>query len=133
MDEVFESMKRWFFDEIVPKYKLERGDVFVISTTLELNIETGELKWDKGGSTQVIYWVRSDRVAEKCRELGITVGAGGVSAEEVDRLRRERDELASRVKELEDRVNELTSENNRLRAENEELKKKLESIKQLVG
>ncbi len=131
MDEVFESMKRWFFDEIVPKYKLERGDVFVISTTLELNIETGELKWDKG-STQVIYWIRSDRVAEKCRELGITAGAGA-STEEVDRLRRERDELASKVKELENRINELVNENNRLRAENEELKKKLESIKQLVG
>ncbi|GAB6946589.1 transcription factor [Vulcanisaeta sp. JCM 16161] len=129
LDEVFESMKRWFFDEIVPKYKLERGDVFVISTTLELNINTGELKWDKE-STQVIYWVRSDRVAEKCRELGITAGAG---AEDVDKLRRERDELANKVKELEDRVNELTNEVNRLRSENEELKKKLESIKQLVG
>lgn len=124
-------MKRWFFDEIVPKYKLERGgDVFVISTTLELNIETGELRWDKE-STQVIYWIRSDRVAEKCKELGIT--AGGAGAEDVDRLRRERDELANRVKELENRVNELTNENNRLKAENEELKKKLESIKQLVG
>ena len=132
LDDVFESMKKWFFDEIVPKYKLERGDVFVITTTLELNINTGELKWDKE-STQVIYWVRSDRVAEKCRELGFTTAGAGVSAEEVDRLRKERDELMSRVKELEDRVNELTNENNRLKAENEELRKKLESIKQLVG
>ncbi len=129
LDEVFDSMKRWFFDEIVPKYKLERGDVFVISTTLELNINTGELKWDKEG-TQVIYWVRSDRVAEKCREMGITTGAGG---EELNRLRKERDELANRVRELETRVSELTNENNRLRTENEELRRKLESIKQVLG
>lgn len=124
-------MKRWFFDEIVPKYKLERGDVFVISTTLELNINTGEIKWDRE-ATQVIYWVRSDRVAEKCRELGIATGARA-GTEEVDRLRKERDELANRVKELENRISELTNENKRLRAENEELKKKLENIKQLVG
>ncbi|ADY00583.1 MAG: transcription factor [Vulcanisaeta sp.] len=122
LNEVFESMKRWFFDEVVPKYQLERGDVFVVSTTLELNINTGELKWNKE-STQVIYWIRSDRVAEKCKELGITVGAG---SEEIDRLRRERDELAGKVK-------ELTNENNRLKVENEELKRKLESIKKVIG
>ncbi len=132
LDKVFEEMRNWFFSEVVPKYKLEKGDVFVITTTLELDLNTGELKWDKE-STQVIYWIRSDRVAEKCRELGIAAGGAGASAEEVNRLRRERDELASRVKELEDRVNELVGENNRLRAENEELRRKLESIKQLIG
>ncbi|MFP3160333.1 MAG: transcription factor [Vulcanisaeta sp.] len=131
LDEVFDSMKRWFFDEIVPKYKLERGDVFVISTTLELNINTGELKWDREG-TQVIYWVRSDRVAEKCRELGIAAAAP-TGGEELDRLRRERDELMNRINELESRLNALTNENNRLRSENEELKRKLEEIRQLLG
>ena len=133
LDTVFEAMKDWFFREVVPKYKLERGDVFVITTTIELNLDTGELKWDKE-STQVIYWVRSDRVAEKCRELGMAAGTGaGAGAEEVERLRRERDELESRVRELESRLNELTNENNRLRAENEELRKKLDSIKHLLG
>lgn len=83
LDNVFDSMKSWFFDEVVPRYKLERGDVFAISTTLELNIDTGELKWDRE-STRVIYWVRSDRIAEKCRELGVT-GTGG---EETNKLKR---------------------------------------------
>jgi hypothetical protein len=124
-------MKRWFFDEVVPNYKLERGDVFVISTTLELNINTGELKWDREG-TQVIYWVRSDRVAEKCREMGIAAAAP-TGGEELDRLRKERDELMNRINELESRLNTLTNENNRLRSENEELKKKLEEIRQLLG
>ncbi|MCG2893025.1 MAG: transcription factor, partial [Vulcanisaeta sp.] len=134
LNEVFESMKRWFFDEVVPKYKLERGDIFVITATLELNINTGELKWIKE-DTQVIYWVRSDRVAEKCKELGLAVGG-----EELDKLRREKNELLNRVNELEKKVNELegkvsalTEENNRLRKENEELKRKLEEIKQLLG
>jgi predicted ribosome quality control (RQC) complex YloA/Tae2 family protein len=134
LNEVFESMKRWFFDEVVPKYKLERGDIFVITATLELNINTGELKWIKE-DTQVIYWVRSDRVAEKCKELGLAVGG-----EELDKLRREKNELLNRVNELEKKVNELegkvsalTEENNRLRKENEELRRKLEEIKQLLG
>ncbi|WP_069807226.1 transcription factor [Vulcanisaeta thermophila] len=127
MDEVFESMKRWFFDEVIPKYKLERGDVFTIITNLELNIDTGELKWDKDTS-QVIYWVRSDRVEEKCREMGI----GGASAD-VENLRRENEELRRRNQELEDRVNNLLRENERLKEENEELRRKLENIKALLG
>ncbi|MFB6470982.1 MAG: transcription factor [Vulcanisaeta sp. AZ3] len=129
LDEIFDSMKRWFFDEIVPKYKLERGDVFVISTTLELNIDTGELKWNKD-ATQVIYWIRSDRVAEKCREMGVSMGASG---EDVEKLKREKDEALGRVRELEGRINELMNENNRLRMENEDLRKRLEEIRQLLG
>ncbi len=121
LDNVFNSMKKWFFDEVVPKYKLKRGDVFAILTTLELNIDTGELKWDRE-NTQVIYWVRSDRIPEKCRELGVA----GTGSEEIDKLKRENEELTRRI-------NELTNENSRLITENEESRRKLEEIKRIVG
>lgn len=120
LNDVFESMKRWFFDEIIPKYKLERGDVFAIITNLELDINTGELKWDKN-TAQVIYWIRSDRVQEKCREM-----SAGAGTADVEGLKRENEELKKKIKELESRINGLVNEN-------EELKKKLESIKELLG
>jgi len=91
--ELFESMKRWFFEEIVPKYKLERGDIFMVITELELDPDTGRLTWNKD-KTEFYYWVRSDR----CGEIGM---------EELERLRRENEELRRELSEVKEKLEKL--------------------------
>lgn len=105
--ELFDGLKKWFFEEAVPRYNLERGDIFMISTELVLDPDTGELLWNRD-KTQLIYWIRSDR-------------CGGSDA----KLREERDRLAKEV-EL------LRAENERLRRELEDVKRKLQQITSLL-
>ena len=109
----------------MPKYKIAPGDIFIIISELELDLEDGRLVWNKD-KTQLIYWIRSDRLAEKCRELGIAAG------EDVERLKSENEELRRRVEELEAKLRSLEEENEVLRRENEELKNKLESIARVL-
>jgi hypothetical protein len=45
--ELFNGLKRWFFEEAVPRHKLERGDIFMISTELLVDPDTGEVIWNK--------------------------------------------------------------------------------------
>ncbi len=108
--ELFDWLKKWFFEEAVPKYKLERGDIFMISTELLLDPETGELTWSKD-KTELVYWIRSDRC--------------GQQAPDVESLRREKEELAKEVE-------RLKAENERLRKELDEVKEKLRQITSLL-
>lgn len=157
----FEEMKSWFFNEIVPKYKIEPGDVFVITTDILVDLETGEIKWDKE-SCEIIYWVRSDKLAEKCKEIGIEVKEVK-PPEEVEELKRKVEEiekLKQRITELENelektknekekledenrrlkieldtlriQIEDLKAENSRLKDENERLKKELENTKNIL-
>jgi len=103
---IFEEMKDWFFREVVPRYGLEKGDIFMIVAPLELDLETGELTWIRD-RTEFYYWVRSDRCVAQ-REAGEEVKL----REEVERLR---------------------EENERLRREVEELRAKLDSLRRLLG
>ncbi|MEL9991035.1 MAG: transcription factor [Thermoproteus sp.] len=105
--DLFDGLKKWFFEEAVPKYKLERGDIFMISTELLLDPETGELTWNKE-KTELVYWIRSDR-------------CGQAAAPDYESIKRERDELAKEVE-------RLKAENERLRRELEDVKEKLRQI-----
>jgi septal ring factor EnvC (AmiA/AmiB activator) len=80
--------------------------VFLILTELDLDLETGELRWVKENS-QVVYWVRSDKIkaAESC----------GKVEEELKRLKEDYDKLRE--------------ENLRLKNENEALSRELADIK----
>jgi hypothetical protein len=98
----FNEIKDWFFNEAVPRYRVSPGDVFVISTEIDIDLDTGRITWNRN-NVQLIYWVRSDKVMETCRELA----------------RQSQEELSRRIRELED-------ENKALRAEIMELKGKLE-------
>ncbi|OYT26222.1 MAG: transcription factor [Thermoprotei archaeon ex4572_64] len=144
VQKIFDEMKRWFFDDVVPKHKLEPGDIFVITTELTLDLESGELFWNKD-KTEVVYWVRSDRVFEKCKELGVSVEVEEVERmrEKIESLSKELESLKSKyeqlVKEKKDieherdtlkiEVDTLKLENERLRGENEELKRQIEEFK----
>jgi len=102
MSNLFEEIKNWFFNEVVPKYKVSQGDVFVISTEIEVDLESGRIRWNKD-KAQLIYWVRSDKVMETCKEIAL----------------QDKEELMRRIRELEE-------ENRALKAEILELKGKLE-------
>lgn len=112
--ELFEGLKRWFFEEAAPRHKLERGDIFMITAELLLDPETGEMTWNKE-KTELIYWVRSDR----CGQV-----AGGAPPD-CERIKRERDEL-------EKEAAKLRAENERLRRELEDVKNKLQQITSLL-
>lgn len=109
--ELFDELKKWFFEEAVPKYKLERGDIFMLTTELLLDPETGELTWNKD-KTELVYWVRSDR-------------CGQAVAPDIEALRRERDELAKEVE-------KLRAENEKLRRELDEVRERLRQITNLL-
>jgi hypothetical protein len=95
--EMFDALKEWFFNELAPKYGLDKGDIFMLITEVELDLATGELKWHKD-KTEFYYWVRSDRcqqVAPKeCKEL----------AEENARLRQENEELRRELAQIKERL-----------------------------
>ncbi len=114
VSELFEEFKSWFFNEIVPKYGIEPGDIFVISTELEVDLDEGKITWNRE-KTDVIYWVRSDKLPEKCRHVCSEV-------EDVQKLRKE-------LEEKEKEIERLREENERLRRELEELRKELESAR----
>jgi len=103
---VFNDIKNWFFTEVTKQYDIGKGDVFAILTELDLDLETGELRWIKENS-QVVYWVRSDKIktAESC----------GKVEEELKRLKEDYDKLRE--------------ENLRLKSENEALSRELADIK----
>lgn len=111
--ELFNQMKEWFFNEVVPRIGLEKGDIFVITTELELDPETGEITWNKD-SAQVVYWVRSDKCAPRVEEAR--------AAEYRERL----EEVENKLKELSDMLKGCEAD--RLRAEEKvrELQKRLE-------
>lgn len=109
--ELFDGVKKWFFEEAAPRHKLERGDIFMITTELVLDPETGEITWNKD-KTELVYWVRSDR-------------CGAAAAPDYEKIKQERDELAKEVE-------RLRAENERLRKELEEVKNKLEQITRLI-
>jgi hypothetical protein len=106
LTKVFNDIKNWFFTEVTKQYDIGKGDVFVILTELDLDLETGELRWVKENS-QVVYWVRSDKIkaAESC----------GKVEEELKRLKEDYDKLRE--------------ENLRLKNENEALSRELADIK----
>jgi len=106
LTKVFNDIKNWFFTEVTKQYDIGKGDVFAILTELDLDLETGELRWIKENS-QVIYWVRSDKIkaTESC----------GKVEEELKRLKEDYDKLRE--------------ENLRLKSENEALSRELADIK----
>ncbi len=106
LTKVFNDIKNWFFTEVTKQYDIGKGDVFLILTELDLDLETGELRWVKENS-QVVYWVRSDKIkaAESC----------GKVEEELKRLKEDYDKLRE--------------ENLRLKNENEALSRELADIK----
>ncbi|RLE56303.1 MAG: hypothetical protein DRJ40_05955 [Thermoprotei archaeon] len=118
--QVFDEMKSWFFNEIVPKYKIEPGDIFVIVTDLELDLTTGKLTWFRDRS-EVIYWIRSDKLQEVLEELK----KGAAPPTEVGELRRKVEELSTRVRELEAENSELKRKIEELMRENSELRSQL--------
>ncbi len=156
---VFDEMKSWFFNEVAPKYRIEPGDVFVITTEIDVDLETGEVGWHKDRS-DVLYWIRSDKLQERCRELGVA-GRAEVSAEEIERLRKEVESLRAEVNEwkskyeqmkvekealereraalrieadtLKAEVEKLRKENEELRSELNSVKRKFEEIKKLIS
>lgn len=129
ISKIFDEMKTWFFNEIVPKYKIEPGDVFIITTEIEIDLETGEIKWNKEKS-EVIYWIRSDRVIEKCRELGIQpeVKVTEVKSEEIEQLRKRIEELTNELEEWKKRYEETKNELEEWRKKYEELKNEKDRI-----
>ncbi|MFP3196770.1 MAG: transcription factor [Caldivirga sp.] len=106
LTKVFNDIKNWFFTEVTKQYDIGKGDVFAILTELDLDLETGELRWVKENS-QVVYWVRSDKIkaTESC----------GKVEEELKRLKEDYDKLRE--------------ENLRLKSENEALSRELADIK----
>ncbi len=101
---LFEEMKSWFFNEVVPKYGIEPGDIFVITTELEVDLETGRIEWNKD-KTNVIYWIRSDKLVEKCKEIGV-----GVSTEEVEKLKKALEEKEREIEQLRKELEKLQEE-----------------------
>ncbi len=130
VSKLFEEMKNWFFNEIVPKYGIEPGDIFVITAEIEVDLETGRIIWNKE-KTSVIYWVRSDKLPEKCREIMGTSVTGSEEVEklkkmleekdkEIERLRKELEELKKKLKEVEEREEEEELEEEEEEEEEEE-------------
>jgi len=113
VSKLFEEMKNWFFNEIVPKYGIEPGDIFVITAEIEVDLETGRITWNKE-KTSVIYWVRSDKLPEKCREIMGTVSG----SEEVEKLRKMLEEKDKEIERLKKEIEELKR---KLREREEEL------------
>ncbi len=101
LSRLFEEMKSWFFNEIVPKYGIEPGDIFVITTELEIDLESGRIEWNKDKSS-VIYWIRSDKLPEKCREL-----AQGTQIEDIEKLKKVLEEKEREVEQLRKELEEL--------------------------
>lgn len=101
--DIFENLKEWFFGELAPRYGLDRGDIFMIITEVELDLATGELKWRRDKS-EFYYWVRSDRCQQTaaprdCQELA---SENARLRQEIEQLRREllqiREKLANLLK-----------------------------------
>lgn len=113
LNQVFNEIKDWFFNEAIKQYNIGKGDVFAILTELDLDLETGELKWIREGS-QVIYWVRSDKI--KATE----------AAESCSKIEEE-------LKKLKEDYDKLREENIRLKNQNEELSRELANVKARIS
>ncbi|ABP51453.1 transcription factor [Pyrobaculum arsenaticum] len=99
--EMFDAMKEWFFNELSPKYGLDKGDIFMLITEVEVDLATGELRWLKD-KTEFYYWVRSDRCQQsvaprECKEL----------AEENARLRQEVEKLRDELNQIKNKLASL--------------------------
>ncbi|MEM1597048.1 MAG: transcription factor [Pyrobaculum sp.] len=99
--EIFDALKEWFFNEVSPKHGLDKGDIFMIITEVEVDLTTGELKWQRD-KTEFYYWVRSDRCAQQaapkdCQEL----------AQENARLRQEVEQLRRELTQIKERLASL--------------------------
>ncbi len=99
ISELFEEFKSWFFNEIVPKYGIEPGDIFVITTELEIDLDEGKITWHKD-KTEVIYWVRSDKLPEKCRQICAEIEGTEDLKRELEKLKKEKEELEREVERL---------------------------------
>ncbi|MGC8569785.1 MAG: transcription factor [Caldivirga sp.] len=110
LSQVFKDIRDWFFNEAIKQYNIGKGDVFAILTELDLDLETGELKWVREGS-QVIYWVRSDKIraVESCGKI----------EEEYRKLKEDYDKLRE--------------ENIRLKEQNTALSKELANVKARIS
>lgn len=96
--DIFENLKEWFFRELAPRYGLDRGDIFMIITEVELDLATGELKWRKDKS-EFYYWVRSDRCQQaaapkECQELAIE---NARLKQEIEQLRKELSQIKEKL------------------------------------
>lgn len=100
-NELFDQMKDWFFREVAPRYGLERGDIFMVITELELDVQTWEVRWRRE-HTEFYYWVRSDRCMQTAPPKGCEDLARENQAlkEEVERLRRELATIKERLSSL---------------------------------
>lgn len=99
--EIFESAKEWFFNELSPKHGLDKGDIFMFVTEIELDVTAGELKWRRD-KTEFYFWVRSDRCQQAaapkdCRDL----------AEENARLRQENEQLRRELAQIKEKLASL--------------------------
>ncbi|MGC8994853.1 MAG: transcription factor [Pyrobaculum sp.] len=99
--EIFDEMKEWFFNEQAPRHGLDKGDIFMIITEIELDPSTGELRWRKD-KTELYYWVRSDRCQQvaaprECKDL----------AEENAKLRQEVERLRAELNQIKERLASL--------------------------
>ncbi|MFN7105121.1 MAG: transcription factor [Pyrobaculum sp.] len=101
--EIFEKIKEWFFGEIVPKYGLDKGDIFMLITEIELDIDTGEVRW-RSDKTEFYYWIRSDRCqpaavveVKDCKELA---EENARLKQEVEHLRRELTQIKEKLANL---------------------------------
>ncbi len=93
--EIFENIKKWFFNEVAPRYHLDKGDIFMLITEIEVDIDKGEVTW-RPEKTEFYYWVRSDR-CRGCEEL----------AEENARLRKEVETLRAELAQVREKLSTL--------------------------
>lgn len=98
--EMFDAMKEWFFNEVAPRYGLDKGDIFMVITEVEVDLTSGELKWQKD-KTEFYYWVRSDKckpaAPKDCEQL----------AEENARLRQEVEQLRHELAQIREKLASL--------------------------
>jgi len=98
--EMFDALKEWFFNEVAPRYGLDKGDIFMVITEVEVDLTSGELKWQKD-KTEFYYWVRSDKckpaAPKDCEQL----------AEENVRLRQEVEQLRRELAQIREKLASL--------------------------
>lgn len=123
LSKIFNEIKDWFFNEVTKKYNIGKGDVFLILTELDLDLETGELRWVRENS-QVIYWVRSDKVQSvTCEPV----------EQELRKLREDYEKLKSEYDKLKEENESLKSQNESLQRELNDIKSRLSELLKVLG
>jgi len=64
IQQTFEEFKRWFFEEAVPKYCIQKGDLFLIALDAEVDTDAKTLRLYYE-TAEVVVW---HRVASPCGE-----------------------------------------------------------------